>query len=149
MDAVIGLGGQDDLLLIVKRVEALGALLASEDGRNLLAGYRRAANILKAEEKKGTVIAREVDPALFAMDEGEALFTALETAAATARAAVDREDFEAAMRALATLRGPVDAFFEAVLVNDPDVSVRANRLALLAVMRDACHTVADFSRIEG
>ncbi len=149
VDAVIGLGGQDDLLLIVKRVEALGALLASEDGKNLLAGYRRAANILKAEEKKGTTIARDVDPALFAMDEEKALFTALETAAATARAAVDREDFEAAMRALATLRGPVDAFFEAVLVNDPDVSVRANRLALLTVMRDACHTVADFSRIEG
>lgn len=149
VDAVIGLGGQDDLLLIVKRVEALGALLASEDGRNLLAGYRRAANILKAEEKKGTAIAASVDPARFTMAEETALFGALETAAATARAAVGREDFEAAMRALATLRVPVDAFFEAVLVNDPDAAVRANRLALLTVMRDACHAVADFSRIEG
>lgn len=148
-DAVIGLGGQDDLLLIVKRVEALGALLASEDGRNLLAGYRRAANILKAEEKKGTAIAASVDPALFTMTEETALFGALEIAAATARAAVGREDFEAAMRALATLRAPVDAFFEAVLVNDPDAAVRANRLALLTVMREACHAVADFSRIEG
>lgn len=149
VDAVFALGGQDDLLLVVKRVEALGALLATEDGRNLLAGYRRAANILKAEEKKGTRVADAVDPARFVMAEERALFTAVEFAAAEARAAVEREDFEAAMRALAALRAPVDAFFEAVLVNDPDEAVRANRLALLGLIREAVHTVADFGRIEG
>lgn len=149
VDAVFALGGQDDLLMVVRRVEALGALLASEDGRNLLGGYRRAANILKAEEKKGTAVAAAIDPARFVLAEETALFEAVETAAATARAAVGREDFEAAMRALAGLRGPVDAFFEAVLVNDPDEAVRANRLALLGAIRDACHAVADFSRIEG
>ncbi|BBE71427.1 glycine--tRNA ligase subunit beta [Oharaeibacter diazotrophicus] len=149
VDAVFALGGQDDLLMVVRRVEALGALLASEDGRNLLGGYRRAANILKAEEKKGTAVAAAIDPARFVLPEETALFEAVEIAAATARAAVGREDFEAAMRALAGLRGPVDAFFEAVLVNDPDEAVRANRLALLGAIRDACHAVADFSRIEG
>ncbi|WP_026782464.1 glycine--tRNA ligase subunit beta [Pleomorphomonas koreensis] len=149
VDAVFALGGQDDLLLIVKRVEALGALLATDDGRNLLAGYKRAANILKAEEKKGTAVAAAVDAALFREVEEKALAAAVETAATAARTAVAAEDFEGAMKALATLRAPVDAFFDKVLVNDADAAVRANRLALLTVLRDACHQVADFSKIEG
>jgi glycyl-tRNA synthetase beta chain len=149
VDAVFALGGQDDLLLIVKRVEALGALLATDDGKNLLAGYKRAANILKAEEKKGTAVAAAVDPSLFREAEETALAAAIDTAAGAARTAVAAEDFEGAMKALAGLRAPVDAFFDKVLVNDADDRVRANRLALLTVLRDACHQVADFSRIEG
>jgi glycyl-tRNA synthetase beta chain len=149
VDAVFALGGQDDLVAIVRRIDALGALLATDDGRTLLAGYRRAANILKAEEKKGTRIATAVDPALLALAEEKTLATAVAAAAAAAGATLALEDYEGAMRALATLRAPVDAFFEAVLVNDPDEAVRANRLALLAAIRDACHGVADFSRIEG
>ena len=149
VDAVFALGGQDDLLLIVKRVEALGALLATDDGKNLLAGYKRAANILKAEEKKGTAVAAAVDADLFKEAEEKALAAAVATAAKAAHAAVDSEDFEAAMKALASLRAPVDAFFDKVLVNDADAGVRANRLALLTVLREACHQVADFSKIEG
>lgn len=149
VDAVFALGGQDDLLLIVKRVEALGALLATDDGKNLLAGYKRAANILKAEEKKGTAVATSVDAGLFREAEEKALAAAVETAARTARQAVAAENFEGAMKALASLRAPVDAFFDKVLVNDLDEKVRANRLALLTVLRDACHQVADFSKIEG
>lgn len=149
VDAVFALGGQDDLLLIVKRVEALGALLATDDGKNLLAGYKRAANILKAEEKKGTTVADAVDANLFKEDEEKALAAAIETAAQAAHDAVADENFEGAMKALATLRAPVDAFFDKVLVNDADERVRANRLALLTVLRDACHQVADFSKIEG
>ena len=149
VDAVFALGGQDDLLLIVKRVEALGALLASDDGKNLLAGYKRAANILKAEEKKGTAVAATVDAALFTEAEEKALAAVVGAAAKTAHDAVAAEDFEGAMKALATLRAPVDAFFDKVLVNDADEKVRANRLALLTVLRNACHQVADFSKIEG
>jgi len=149
VDAVFALGGQDDLLLIVKRVEALGALLATDDGKNLLAGYKRAANILKAEEKKGTTVADAVDANLFKEAEEKALAAAIETAAQAAHDAVADENFEGAMKALATLRAPVDAFFDKVLVNDADERVRANRLALLTVLRDACHQVADFSKIEG
>jgi glycyl-tRNA synthetase beta chain len=149
VDAVFALGGQDDLVLVVRRIEALGALLASEDGRNLLVGYRRAANILRDEGKKGTRIADAVDPARLSLPEEIALHEALAAATRSARAAIAEEDFAAAMHALASLRGPVDAFFDTVLVNDPDDDVRANRLALLAAVRDACHAVADFSRIEG
>ncbi|WP_075217034.1 glycine--tRNA ligase subunit beta [Mongoliimonas terrestris] len=149
VDAVFGLGGEDDLLLVVRRVDALGHLLASEDGRNLLAGYRRAANILKAEEKKGTAVAATVDPTRFADPAEAVLWAAVSRGAETVSDALGREDFEAAMAALAGLRPPVDAFFEAVLVNAEDPLVRANRLALLAAIRDTCHQVADFSRIEG
>ncbi len=149
VDAVFALGGQDDLLLIVKRVEALGALLATDDGKNLLAGYKRAANILKAEEKKGTAVAAAVDAGLFKEAEEKALAAAVTAAAKAAHEAVAAEDFEGAMKALASLRAPVDAFFDKVLVNDENVDVRANRLALLTVLRDACHQVADFSKIEG
>ena len=145
----IGQASNDDLLLIVRRVEALGALLDSEDGKNLLAGTKRAANILSAEEKKGTTIADAVDPALFDEDEEKALFAAVTKAETDAADAIAGIDYEAAMRALAGLRGPVDAFFDKVLVNAEDEKVRANRLALLARIRAATGQVADFSKIAG
>jgi glycyl-tRNA synthetase beta chain len=139
----------DDLLSIVRRVEALGAFLDTEDGRNLLAGTRRAANILAAEEKKKTRIAGSVDPALFADPAERALFDAVNRAESKAAQAIHDEDFSAAMRGLSALREPVDAFFEKVLVNVEDDAVRANRLALLARIRSATGAVADFSKIAG
>ncbi|PSJ62569.1 glycine--tRNA ligase subunit beta [Kumtagia ephedrae] len=144
-----GASANDDLLTIVRRVEALGSFLDSEDGKNLLAGTKRAANILAAEEKKGTAIAAIVDPALFREDAEKALFAAVNQAEREAGEAIRQEDFSAAMRALAALRAPVDSFFDKVLVNDEDVAVRANRLALLARIRAATGQVADFSRIAG
>ncbi len=139
----------DDLLLIVRRVEALSTFLDTEDGKNLLAGTKRAANILVAEEKKGTRIAAAVDPALFAEASEKALFAAVNQAEKEAGEAIGKQDFSAAMRALSALRGPVDAFFEQVLVNAEDEAVRANRLALLARIREATGQVADFSKIGG
>lgn len=151
IDAVFA-RGEDDLVLIVKRVEALAAFLATDDGANLLAGYRRAANILKAEEKKGALPeGLNVDPALIAKGpaEEQALWKALGEAEAALEAPLKAEDFAGAMGVLAGLRGPVDAFFEAVMVNDSDAKVRENRLALLLAVRGALHKVADFSKIEG
>jgi len=148
IDAVIT-PDADDLLVIVSRVAALGIFLDSEDGKNLLAGTKRAANILAAEEKKGTAIAEAVDPVLFRQDEEGALFEAVAHAEHQAGEAIAMQDFPAAMQALAALRRPVDAFFEAVLVNDEDSFVRANRLALLARIRDATGQMADFSKIAG
>jgi len=139
----------DDLVTIVQRVEALARFLASEDGANLLAGTKRAANILTAEEKKRTPVAREVDPALFAEGAETTLFRAVDAAERNAAAAAGREDFAAAMLALSALRRPVDAFFDEVLVNVEDPAVRANRLALLGRIRTATGRVADFSRIAG
>ncbi|WP_024586302.1 glycine--tRNA ligase subunit beta [Aliihoeflea sp. 2WW] len=144
-----GYSSSDDLLLIVSRVAALGIFLDSEDGRNLLAGTKRAANILAAEEKKGTAIAVAVDPSLFRQPEETALFEAVNHAEKNATQAIQTQDFSAAMLALSVLRVPVDAFFEAVLVNDEDQAVRANRLALLARIRAATGAVADFSKIAG
>ncbi|TPW26205.1 glycine--tRNA ligase subunit beta [Pararhizobium mangrovi] len=141
--------GSDDLLAVVRRVEALGELLGSETGQNLLVGTKRAANILAAEEKKGTAIAPTVVVDRFTEREEEALYAAVNEAEAAAIAAVAREDHAGAMAALATLREPVDAFFDAVLVNAEDADVRANRLALLARIRTATLAVADFSKIEG
>ena len=151
IDAVFALG-EDDLVLIVKRVEALAAFLATDDGANLLAGYRRAANILKAEEKKGALPeGLTVNPALIANGpaEEQALWKALEAAEAALEAPLKAEDFAGAMSVLSGLRAPVDAFFEGVMVNDSDAKVRENRLALLVAVRDALHKVADFSKIEG
>jgi glycyl-tRNA synthetase beta chain len=139
----------DDLLTIVRRVEALGTFLDSEDGKNLLAGTKRAANILSAEEKKGTAIADAVDPSLFREDAEKSLHAAVNQAEKEAGQAIQNEDFSAAMLALSCLREPVDSFFEDVLVNDEDQTVRANRLALLERIRAATDTVADFSRIAG
>ena len=149
IDAVFALPNQDDLLMIVRRVEALGKLLDTEDGKNLLAGYRRAANILRAEEKKdgaGAFDAAHDAGALIAPEE-RVLAEAIGAASRDAAARVAAEDFEGAMRALATLRGPVDAFFDKVTVNADDPKLRVNRLRLLNELRRAVHTVADFSKI--
>lgn len=145
IDAVFALGGEDDLVRLLARVHALQAFMATEDGANLLAGYKRAANILKKEggvpEGAGANAAPEPAEA--------ALIAALDAAEPKAAAAVEAEDFEGAMAALATLRAPIDAFFTDVTVNDSDPAKRAARLALLARMRDAVHRVADFGKIEG
>ncbi|MCZ7468328.1 glycine--tRNA ligase subunit beta [Agrobacterium sp. O3.4] len=139
----------DDLLLIARRVEALTAFITGEDGRNLLAGAKRATQLLAAEEKKGTVVADGVSEELLKLDAEKALYAAIKSASADAAKAVEGEDFRSAMQALSTLRAPVDKFFEDVLVNDEDAAIRANRLALLKAIREATGTVADFSKITG
>ncbi len=149
IDAVFSLGDQDDLLKIVRRVDALGIFLESEDGQNLLAGYKRAANILTAEEKKGAKVETDVDDTLFDGEQEAALYAALQAAENDAVVSVSEENFEGAMAALAQLRAPVDAFFEAVMVNADDEKVRTNRLALLGRIRAATLQVADFSKISG
>ncbi|MCC7348087.1 MAG: glycine--tRNA ligase subunit beta, partial [Variibacter sp.] len=142
--------GQDDLLLIIRRVEALAKFLASDDGKNLLAGYKRAANILRIEEKKdGQPYRDRPDAALLAQPEEKALARAIEIAKADASEAASREDFEGAMRAVAALRPAVDAFFDKVTVNADDAAVRANRLMLLNEIREATRAVADFAKVEG
>jgi glycyl-tRNA synthetase beta chain len=151
IDAVFALG-EDDLVLITKRVEALGAFLGTEDGANLLAGYKRAANILRAEEKKGALPDHLiVDGALIdaGAEEEIHLHQTLGQVRHDIEEPLKKEDFETVMTELAKLRGPVDAFFEEVMVNVEDEAVRANRLALLADIRDTLHRVADFSQIEG
>lgn len=142
-------GGEDDLVLIEKRVEALGAFLDTDDGKNLLAGYKRAANILKAEEKKGDTFSGDVNAKALQQDEEKALYVALEKAAPAAKAALEKEDFAGAMKALSGLRAPVDAFFDKVTVNAEDAALRVNRLNLLSDIRKTLHGVADFSKIEG
>jgi len=150
IDAVFALGNQDDLLMIVKRVEALSRFLDTDDGKNLLTGVKRAANILKIEEKKdGRTYAGDVHVIELIKGEEKALHSAITVATGQARLAVGHEDFEAAMTAIAKLRGPVDAFFDHVTVNDKDPNFRVNRLKLLNRIRAATLEVADFSRIEG
>ncbi len=149
IDAVFA-KGDDDLVRILNRVSALSAFLESDDGTNLLAGYKRAANILKIEEKKdGKAYDQAVDVDGLGADEAKTLSGALAKAKEAAENALISEDFEAAMAALSTLRAPIDAFFDKVKVNDNDAAVRANRLALLSEIRSAVNTVADFSLIEG
>lgn len=150
VDAVFALEGQDDLLMVVRRVEALGKFLDSDDGKNLLAGVKRASNILRIEEKKdGKSYNGSVDAKLLDAAEEKALASAVATANSEASAAVAKEDFAAAMTALAKLRPFVDAFFDKVTVNADDKAVRANRLTLLNEIREATRAVADFSKIEG
>ncbi len=178
IDAVFALGGEDDLVRLLARVKALQGFVGTEEGKNLLSGYKRAANILKKESHTkdrqpaldaglgfssangdkesqapdqvrgdGAVITK---PLSYTPETAEhALINALDSAEPLAAAAIDREDFEGAMSALASLRAPIDAFFETVTVNDPDKDKRDARLALLARVRDAVHRVADFSKIEG
>jgi glycyl-tRNA synthetase beta chain len=150
VDAVFSLEGQDDLLMIVRRVEALGKFLDTDDGKNLLAGYKRATNIIRIEEKKDK---REYvgapDAALYQLPEEKALAGAIATAKDDASSAVAREDFAAAMTAMAKLRPAVDAFFDKVTVNADDKALRENRLKLLNEIREATRAVADFSKIEG
>ena len=150
VDAVFALGGQDDLLMVVRRVEALGKFLDTDDGKNLLAGTKRAANILRIEEKKdGRAYDGAPDVALYSLDEEKTLAKAIDEVKAEAGAAVVKEDFAAAMSAMAKLRPAVDAFFDKVKVNDDDAKVRENRLKLLNEIRAATRAVADFSKIEG
>ncbi len=150
IDAVFALGGEDDLVRLLARVKALQVLVEMDDGANLLAGYKRAANILRIEEKKdGAAHAPEVDAAKLSDPAEIALDSALSGVAQTVKAAVVTEDFAAAMAALATLRPQVDRFFDAVTVNADDPALRANRLSLLAKLRQTAHLVADFSKIEG
>jgi glycyl-tRNA synthetase beta chain len=148
IDAVLT-ADADDLLMVARRAEALTAFVASEDGKNLLAGTKRAVQLLAAEEKKGTVVADGVSAELLKLDAEKALWSAIETASKEASAAIAGEDFRSAMEALSKLRAPVDTFFEDVLVNDEDAAIRANRLALLKAIREATATVADFSKISG
>jgi glycyl-tRNA synthetase beta chain len=150
IDAVVSLGNQDDLALLVKRVEALDAFLKTDDGANLLAGVKRAANILAIEEKKDkTTYTGAIDAAKLGLPEEKALATAITKAKADVSAAIDVERFADAMKALAALRAPVDAFFAKVTVNADDPALRANRLRLLADIRAATQKVAEFSKIAG
>ena len=168
IDAVFALGGEDDLVRLLARVHALQAFVGTPDGSNLLAGYKRAANILKKEGYQGPFVSSEVETPARGLSTSleanvigtielsytpepaeKALMDALDIAAPRAAAAVAAEDFAGAMGALASLRAPIDAFFESVTVNDADPAKRSARLALLSRFRDAVHSVADFSRIEG
>ncbi len=150
IDAVFALGNEDDLVRLLARVEALAAFLGTDDGGNLLTAYRRAANILKIEEKKdGVSYAAQPDDTMLVDDAERDLFSALEEAMPVIAGKVAAEDFTAAMTALAGLRAPVDAFFDKVTVNADDAKLRENRLKLLSMIRTALEGVADFSRIEG
>ena len=149
VDAVIS-ADSNDILQITQRADALSALLSSSDGQNLLAGYKRGANILAAEEKKdGKAYAGTVDQDALKLPEETALAFAVDAVHAAVTNHVEKDDYKGAMAELATLRAPVDAFFTAVLVNDADPAVRANRLNLLARLRDTMHLVADFSKVAG
>ncbi len=150
VDAVFALEGQDDLVLIVRRIEALAKFLDTDDGKNLLAGTKRAANILRIEEKKDNAsYSGAPDASLLQLPEEKELARAIGAAKAEADQAVKREDFASAMTAMSKLRPHVDAFFEKVTVNVDDGKLRANRLRLLNEIREATRTVADFSKIEG
>ena len=148
--AVFALGGEDDLVRLLARVEALGAFLDTEDGANLLAASKRAGNILRIEEKKDkTSYDGAVDTALLAQDEEKALAERLSDVIGKTGESVGNEDFAAAMGHMAALREPVDAFFEKVTVNADEADIRANRLRMLSSIRSALGEVADFSKIEG
>ena len=148
IDAVIT-PSSDDLLTITRKAEALQKLIESDEGINLLAGYKRAANILAAEEKKGTEIPTAISNNLLKVDSEIELNTRLNELEQNAIEAIKSEDFASAMSALATLREPIDSFFENVLVNDDDAQTRLNRLALLNRIRLATSMVADFGKISG
>jgi glycyl-tRNA synthetase beta chain len=150
VDAVLSLGSQDDLVLLVSRIEALGKFLESDDGKNLLAGTKRAANILRIEERKDKLeYTGTPDSNLYQQAEEKELANAIAVAKIGTDLAILREDFAAAMGELAKLRPHVDAFFDKVTVNVDDVMLRANRLRLLNEIREATRAVADFSKIEG
>ena len=149
VSAVFALGDEDDLVRLMARVKALQDFVEGEAGANLLAGYRRASNIVRIEEKKDSAAHDgAVDPAKLVLPEEQALFAALQQEGLAARKRLGSEDFVGAMSALADLRRPIDAFFDKVTVNDPDPALRANRLRLLSTIRATLHGVADFSKIE-
>lgn len=154
--AVFELGGEDDLVRLLARVHALSHFLATDDGANLLAGYRRASNILRAEEKKdgpfaatASAFADRIDPSFLSQPEEMALYEAVRRAQTAIQGHLASEDFTNAMSSISHLRGPIDAFFDAVTVNADDAALRTNRLRLLDAVRTVMGTVADFSRIEG
>ena len=147
--AVFGAAPDDDLVRLLARADALRSLVEGPDGPNLLTAYRRAANILRIEDKKDGPHTGEPDPALLRAPEEAALAEALARAAPAARERLATEDFAGAMAELAALRAPLDAFFDRVTVNDPNPELRRNRLRLLAKLRDAMDAVADLSKIEG
>lgn len=150
IDAIFALGGQDDLALVVKRVQALGEFLKTDNGANLLAGVKRSASILALEEKKDKAsYTGTSDAALLTAPEEKQLGLAVAKVRGDTRAAIQVENFAGAMRALAELRGPIDAFFEKVTVNDKDLNIRINRLKLLSEIRATTEQVADFSKIAG
>ncbi|WP_207102438.1 glycine--tRNA ligase subunit beta [Paracoccus shandongensis] len=150
IDAVLAQPGNDDLVLVVSRATALNAMLQTEDGRNLTQGLKRAGNILaQAEEKDGVEYSFGADVKFAETDEERALFAALDTAEPAIRQAIAAEDFPAAMTAIAALRAPIDAFFEAVQVNTDNQIVRRNRLNLLHRIRAAGQQIADFTKVEG
>ncbi len=150
IDAVLAMPGNDDLTLLVKRARALQDFLSTDDGGNLIQGYKRASNILaQAEEKDGVEYSFGADPKFAEADAERDLFTALDKADAEIKPAMENEDFAAAMSAMAGLRAPIDAFFEAVQINSDNQIVRRNRLNLLSRIRTSCLSVADLSRIEG
>ena len=150
IDAVLSMPGNDDLVLLVNRATALSDVLKTENGTNLLQGLKRAANILaQAEEKDGVEYSFGADPKFAETDQERALFAALATAEPAIKAAVKAEDFPAAMSAIAALRAPIDAFFDAVQINTDHQIVRRNRLNLLSQIRAAGALIADFSKIEG
>jgi glycyl-tRNA synthetase beta chain len=150
IDACLAMPGNDDLTLLVKRAEALAAVMKTEDGANLLQGYKRANNILtQAEAKDGVEYSYGADVKFAEGPEEKALFAALDAAEAKIAPAMAAEDFAAAMAAMAALRGPLDAFFTAVQVNADSPIIRRNRLNLLSRIRTICSGVADLSRIEG
>jgi glycyl-tRNA synthetase beta chain len=147
---VLAVEDQSDLVTIVRRVEALAKFLETDDGKNLLAGTKRAANILRIEEKKdGKAYTGDPDPSLLKEPEEMALAQAMVSIAPEASKAYANEDYAGAMAAMAKLRPAVDAFFEKVTVNADDKALRENRLILLNRIREATRTVADFSKIEG
>jgi glycyl-tRNA synthetase beta chain len=148
IDAVFALGNEDDLVRLVRRVEALQAFLKTDDGANLLTGYRRAANILKIEEKKDKREYRGVPDGLRQEEEQELQASLVRAKVETAKA-LHAEDFAGAMTALAALRVPVDRFFDKVTVNTDDKVLRENRLMLLSQIVETAHQVADFSKVEG
>ncbi|WP_096784976.1 glycine--tRNA ligase subunit beta [Rhodobacter sp. CZR27] len=150
IDACLAMPGNDDLTLLVKRAEALSAFLKTDDGTNLLQGFKRANNILaQAEEKDGVEYSFGADPKFAETDEERALFAALERAEAAIAPAMQAEDFAAAMAAMAALRAPIDAFFTAVQVNADNPVLRRNRLNMLHSIRAICARVADLTRVEG
>jgi glycyl-tRNA synthetase beta chain len=150
ISAVFALGGEDDLVRVLARVAALAGFLSSDDGQNLMAAYRRAANIVRIERKKdGEALSGAPDAALFAQEQEKNLFACLQDVVDGVKTALKTEEFEQAMQHLARLRAPVDAFFDDVTVNAEDQGLRANRLRLLTFIEDAMGTVADFSKIEG
>ena len=149
-DAVLAMPGSDDLTLVVRRATALNDMLKTEDGTNLLQGLKRAANILaQAEEKDGVEYSFGADPKFAETGEERALFAALDAFEPKIASAMQAEDFPAAMTAIAALRAPIDAFFEAVQVNSDNQILRRNRLNLLSRIRDAGRLIADFGKIEG